>query len=558
MACVLRLEESVADITEEAKELHYLLDESEAQHDAAAEDVDARMREVVGVLVRFAQRHGLPAPQLRGGAEAGEVAQQVEGLLYRAMAHARAAANEARLEQLRTVQSQSRSGGQNASMMRVSSTTVGYSGLHRSASSESSSGEQQRMSAWTAQQVEAPPPPSPPSRTAAKNQQQPEPASSSSVLKVTFSGARTTSGSQAGELGLPPAVSDPDTAQFGVDVWGAAPPDAAHVAGGPPPGVAGVGQMLQQHSYQQQQAPHVSANQVVTNQGQHPYQQQQQADVSHQVGTNQRGPPGIIERTGSMSSEEGDAVAMMTFGNTTASPAQARPSLTLSAAAEQGVEEDNDGSPRPPQSLAAMRASSKLVDEEHKQYELVFCMLLGIQTMVEAQRAERLRTGPETATPVARSWHGQAQDSDQLAPVLTTEDYDEKKVVFFPPEGSIRNGTPPHEYGEFKFKTFAPKAFRAIRKCCGIEESNYLASLCDASAAVGAGAGAQEGAGSKPGGGGGGNPKKFVLREVSMKSKSNSFFFYSHDVRFLVKTISVRELCTKNDEFCTKNDGNRY
>jgi len=99
----------------------------------------------------------------------------------------------------------------------------------------------------------------------------------------------------------------------------------------------------------------------------------------------------------------------------------------------------------------------------------------------------------------------------------------------FPPKGSAE--TPPHEYGEFKFKTFAPKAFRAIRKCCGIEESDYLASLCEASTAATAGAG---GAGSNPGSG-----KKFVLREVATNSKSNSFFFYSHDIRFLVKTISI-------------------
>ena len=42
-----------------------------------------------------------------------------------------------------------------------------------------------------------------------------------------------------------------------------------------------------------------------------------------------------------------------------------------------------------------------------------------------------------------------------------------------------------------------------------------------------------------------GGGKKFVLREVASakpkKPKSNAFFFYSHDIRFLVKTVSIEE-----------------
>ena len=100
--------------------------------------------------------------------------------------------------------------------------------------------------------------------------------------------------------------------------------------------------------------------------------------------------------------------------------------------------------------------------------------------------------------------------------------------------------TPPHEYGAFKFKTFAPKAFRVIRKACGIVESDYLASLCGVSSDDAEQIGSPQAS----------NPmqqqqassrKKFVLREVTTNSKSNSFFFYSHDIRFLVKTISKEE-----------------
>ena len=95
-------------------------------------------------------------------------------------------------------------------------------------------------------------------------------------------------------------------------------------------------------------------------------------------------------------------------------------------------------------------------EEGHTQYELVYCMLLGIRTMIEA----------------SASWRGASsapvQDLLRSSSRLTDADFQEKKVVMIPPAGGAE--TPAHGYSEFKFKTFAPEAFRVVRKLCGIDE----------------------------------------------------------------------------------------
>lgn len=62
---------------------------------------------------------------------------------------------------------------------------------------------------------------------------------------------------------------------------------------------------------------------------------------------------------------------------------------------------------------------------------------------------------------------------------------------------------------EFKFKDYAPKVFKALRKIFGLDEKDYLESLTS----------------------------KYILNEQNSPGKSGSFFYYSGDYKYIIKTI---------------------
>ena len=93
---------------------------------------------------------------------------------------------------------------------------------------------------------------------------------------------------------------------------------------------------------------------------------------------------------------------------------------------------------------------------------------------------------------------------------LLMKDFMELETVFFPKEGS--NTTPAHHYNDFKFKTYAPTAFRYFRDLFGIQPDDYLLSLC-----------------SEP------------LRELSNPGASGSVFYLTHDDNFIIKTVQYKE-----------------
>jgi hypothetical protein len=68
-------------------------------------------------------------------------------------------------------------------------------------------------------------------------------------------------------------------------------------------------------------------------------------------------------------------------------------------------------------------------------------------------------------------------------------------------------------YGVQSFKDYAPDVFRAIRELSGLDPLDYLLCVC-------------------------GN---FKFLEFLSNSKSGQFFFYSHDRRYMIKTISDEE-----------------
>ncbi|KAK0145594.1 Phosphatidylinositol 4-phosphate 5-kinase type-1 alpha [Merluccius polli] len=91
------------------------------------------------------------------------------------------------------------------------------------------------------------------------------------------------------------------------------------------------------------------------------------------------------------------------------------------------------------------------------------------------------------------------------------QDFEVMESIFFPREGS--NLTPGHHYSDFRFKTYAPIAFRYFREMFGIRPDDYLVcSLC-----------------SEP------------LIELSNSGASGSLFYVSSDDEFIIKTVQHKE-----------------
>ncbi|XP_069394094.1 phosphatidylinositol 4-phosphate 5-kinase type-1 alpha-like isoform X2 [Paralichthys olivaceus] len=90
------------------------------------------------------------------------------------------------------------------------------------------------------------------------------------------------------------------------------------------------------------------------------------------------------------------------------------------------------------------------------------------------------------------------------------QDFVVVESIFFPSEGS--NLTPAHHYNDFRFKTYAPIAFRYFRELFGIRPDDYLYSLCN-----------------EP------------LIELSNPGASGSIFYVSSDDEFIIKTVQHKE-----------------
>ncbi|XP_070841355.1 phosphatidylinositol 4-phosphate 5-kinase type-1 alpha-like isoform X2 [Chaetodon trifascialis] len=90
------------------------------------------------------------------------------------------------------------------------------------------------------------------------------------------------------------------------------------------------------------------------------------------------------------------------------------------------------------------------------------------------------------------------------------QDFEVVESIFFPSEGS--NLTPAHHYGDFRFKTYAPIAFRYFREMFGIRPDDYMYSLCN-------------------------DP----LIELSNSGASGSLFYLSSDDEYIIKTVQHKE-----------------
>ncbi|KAJ3683823.1 hypothetical protein LUZ60_014050 [Juncus effusus] len=134
------------------------------------------------------------------------------------------------------------------------------------------------------------------------------------------------------------------------------------------------------------------------------------------------------------------------------------------------------------------KRQGETISRGHKNYELMLNLQLGIRHAVGKQ-------GPITFD-------------------LKSSAFDPKEKVWtrFPPEGS--KYTPPHQSNDFRWKDYCPLVFRTLRKLFKVDAADYMISLC-------------------------GND---ALRELSSPGKSGSFFYLTHDDRYMIKTMKKSEV----------------
>ncbi|KAA8517265.1 hypothetical protein F0562_017558 [Nyssa sinensis] len=137
----------------------------------------------------------------------------------------------------------------------------------------------------------------------------------------------------------------------------------------------------------------------------------------------------------------------------------------------------------------AAKKQGETISKGHKNYELMLNLQLGIRHSVG-------RPGPVASLDLKAS----------------AFDAKEKVWTRFPPEGS--KYTPPHQSCEFRWKDYCPLVFRTLRKLFKVDAADYMLSIC-------------------------GND---ALRELSSPGKSGSFFYLTHDDRYMIKTMKKAEV----------------
>ncbi|GAM90296.1 hypothetical protein ANO11243_083390 [Dothideomycetidae sp. 11243] len=125
------------------------------------------------------------------------------------------------------------------------------------------------------------------------------------------------------------------------------------------------------------------------------------------------------------------------------------------------------------------------VSEGHTNFETAYNMLTGIRFCVSRCNAKVDRA-------------------------LTQVDFRERRKISFDVLGTEL--TPATKY-DFKFKDYAPWTFRHLRDLFRVDQANYLMSLTD----------------------------KYILSELGSPGKSGSFFYFSRDYKYIIKTVHHHE-----------------
>ncbi|KAL7457332.1 hypothetical protein ACHAWC_008872 [Mediolabrus comicus] len=136
----------------------------------------------------------------------------------------------------------------------------------------------------------------------------------------------------------------------------------------------------------------------------------------------------------------------------------------------------------------------KVIDGKHELYTMSIAVMLGMRTSIGRTNMEMSETAHNE-----RRW----LDNDDLMAVV--------KYVFPPRGGDI---TPPHPLSHtFKFKDYSPLGFAYLRRMFGVNEYDFLLSVC-------------------------GNANYI---EFQSNAKSGQFFFYSKDGKYMIKTMTNAE-----------------
>ncbi|KAF7540727.1 hypothetical protein G7054_g1131 [Neopestalotiopsis clavispora] len=216
--------------------------------------------------------------------------------------------------------------------------------------------------------------------------------------------------------------------------------------------------------------------------------------------------PRVQQGRGSRDST-GDAYASGRFSPTVAGPTGRRASLTLGRRNTRSVHSEvprdevalDDDAMRWAEAYRQKRAKKKRkedldddkvlvgtkVDENHANWTTAYNMLTGIRVSVS-------RTNAKLDRP------------------LTDADFDAKQKSTFDITG---NELVPSAKYDFKFKDYAPWVFRHLRALFGLDPADYLMSLTG----------------------------KYILSELGSPGKSGSFFYFSRDYKYIIKTIHHAE-----------------
>ncbi|KAL3809575.1 hypothetical protein ACHAXA_005791 [Cyclostephanos tholiformis] len=122
-------------------------------------------------------------------------------------------------------------------------------------------------------------------------------------------------------------------------------------------------------------------------------------------------------------------------------------------------------------------------------------------------------SSPSSSSPSRRRCSMNDPATLDVAATLTAECERVAKYKFPPNQfylGSNTSSPLPHKY---KFKVYAPLIFAKIRSLFGVEKQTFLHSICG----------------------------KFNFYEFASNARSGQFFFYSHDGRYMIKTLTFTE-----------------
>ena len=154
----------------------------------------------------------------------------------------------------------------------------------------------------------------------------------------------------------------------------------------------------------------------------------------------------------------------------------------------------------------------KVIDGKHELYTMSIAVMFGMRTSIGRTNLAMSQTARNE-----RRW----LDNDDL---MAVEKYE------FPPRGS--DMTPPHQLNHtFKFKDYSPLAFAYLRRMFGVNEYDFLLSVC-------------------------GNANYI---EFQSNAKSGQFFFYSPDGKYMIKTMTnteskfLRRILPHYFRHCAKN-----